>query len=100
MPKRAVSVTLETDNLLWLRGQARGAPRRSLSEVLDRLVTEGFPLEQPEPPRVTVDLAEEADEHVTKVTGTDLLTVDLVGVARSTAAACPGRGRPCLRSST
>ena len=40
MPKRAVSVTLESDNLLWLRGQAQGAPKRSLSEILDRLVTE------------------------------------------------------------
>jgi hypothetical protein len=38
MTKKAVSVTLEYDNLLWLKGQASGA--RSLSHTLDRLVTE------------------------------------------------------------
>ena len=40
MPKRGVSVTLATDNLLWLRTQAAAGKRRSLSEALDRLVTE------------------------------------------------------------
>lgn len=40
MPKEAISVTLETQNLLWLRGQVRASARRSVSEVLDRLVTE------------------------------------------------------------
>jgi len=38
--RKAVSVTLTTDNLLWLRGQAAAGPRGSLSEVLDRLVTD------------------------------------------------------------
>ena len=36
--KKAVSVTLAQDNLLWLRGQAAASPSGSLSEVLDRLV--------------------------------------------------------------
>ena len=40
MPKQAVSVTLEQENLLWLRGQVRAARRKSLSEVLDSLVAE------------------------------------------------------------
>jgi hypothetical protein len=40
MPKKAVSVTLERDNLLWLRGQTAAAGSRSLSDTLDRLVTE------------------------------------------------------------
>lgn len=40
MPKQAISVTLEAHNLLWLRGQVRASSRRSVSEVLDRLVTE------------------------------------------------------------
>ena len=40
MPKRGISVTLATDNLLWLRTQAAAGKRRSLSEALDRLVTE------------------------------------------------------------
>ena len=38
--RRAVSVTLGTDNLLWLRAQAGTTARGSLSEVLDRLVTD------------------------------------------------------------
>lgn len=40
MPKRAISVTLEAGNLTWLRGRARAGGARSVSEVLDRLVTE------------------------------------------------------------
>jgi hypothetical protein len=40
MPKRALSVTLDADNLLWLRGQARATKARGLSETLDRIVTE------------------------------------------------------------
>lgn len=39
MSKQAVSVTLATENLLWLRGQAHAAGVRSLSAVLDRLVS-------------------------------------------------------------
>jgi hypothetical protein len=39
MPKRAISVTLEADNLTWLRGRAGAAGVRSVSELLDRLVT-------------------------------------------------------------
>ena len=38
--RKAVSVTLTGDNLLWLRAQATAGPRGSLSEVLDRLVTD------------------------------------------------------------
>ena len=39
MPKHAVSVTLGAENLLWLRAQAGGPGRRSLSAVLDQLVS-------------------------------------------------------------
>src|SRR5262245_64587278 len=39
MPKVAVSVTLDQDNLLWLRGRTAGKKRRSMSEVLDEVVT-------------------------------------------------------------
>lgn len=38
MSKQAISITLATDNLLWLRGQTR-AGARSISAVLDRLVS-------------------------------------------------------------
>lgn len=40
MNKRAISVTLVAENLLWLRGQARATGRRSVSELLDRLVSD------------------------------------------------------------
>lgn len=39
MPKQPVSVTLERDNLLWLRGRMAGRKRRSLSDALDELIT-------------------------------------------------------------
>jgi len=40
MPKRPISVTLQSENLTWLRGKARVSGARSVSNVLDRLVTE------------------------------------------------------------
>lgn len=36
MSKKAVSVTLDVDNVLWLRGQAAGG---TVSDVLNRIVT-------------------------------------------------------------
>jgi hypothetical protein len=38
--RKAISVTLDADNLLWLRAQAGASARGSVSEVLDRLVSE------------------------------------------------------------
>ena len=38
--RKAISVTLSEDNLLWLRGQAGKATGGNVSEVLDRLVGE------------------------------------------------------------
>jgi hypothetical protein len=37
--KQAISVTLEADNLTWLKGRAGAGDVRSVSELLDRLVT-------------------------------------------------------------
>lgn len=39
MPKKPLSVTLEEENILWLRGQAIGGRQRSVSEALDVVVT-------------------------------------------------------------
>ena len=39
MPKKPLSVTLEEDNILWLRGRTLAGKRRSLSEALDTVVT-------------------------------------------------------------
>lgn len=38
--KRAISITLAEDNLLWLKGQAGASASGSVSEVIDRLVRE------------------------------------------------------------
>ena len=40
MGKKAISVTLRPENLLWLRGQTRALARRSVSETLDELISE------------------------------------------------------------
>src|SRR5205807_1334711 len=40
MSKKAVSVTLESDNLLWLKGRAGATGVRSMSELLDRIIRE------------------------------------------------------------
>jgi hypothetical protein len=38
--KRPASLTLDTQNLLWLKGQAAASPGRTVSGVVDRLITE------------------------------------------------------------
>lgn len=40
MPKKAISLTLEESNLLWLKGRARVVAGGSLSEALDQLIAE------------------------------------------------------------
>jgi hypothetical protein len=73
--RKAVSVTLELDNLLWLRGQAAATSRGSLSEVLDRIVGEARSAGRAEPASVrsvagTIDLPDDdptldkADDYI------------------------------------
>jgi len=38
MPKRAISVTLDAENLTWLKGRAGASGLRSVSELLDQIV--------------------------------------------------------------
>ncbi len=40
MPKKAISVTLQVENLTWLKGRTRTGAARSVSGVLDQLVTD------------------------------------------------------------
>ena len=40
MSKKPISVTLEADNLVWLKARAGAMGLRSVSELLDDLVTE------------------------------------------------------------
>ncbi len=39
MPKAPVSVTLDRENLLWLRGRVASRKRRSLSDAIDEILT-------------------------------------------------------------
>jgi hypothetical protein len=64
MAKMAVSITLDEANLLWLRGRAASLGRGSLSDAIDRLITEARAgrLGPPPTPRSvvgTVDIAED-----------------------------------------
>jgi hypothetical protein len=40
MTKRAISVTLSPDNLLWLKGQTEATDVRSVSELMDRIIAD------------------------------------------------------------
>jgi hypothetical protein len=39
MSKQAISVTLDADNVTWLKGRAGATGSRSVSDLLDRLIT-------------------------------------------------------------
>ena len=73
MPKQPLSVTLERDNLLWLRGRVAAGKQKSLSEALDDILTAarlGGHADDVRSVVGTVDIAnddpglERADEHV------------------------------------
>ena len=62
--RKAISITLSEDNLLWLRGQAARSARGSVSELLDRLVAEARAGGQTDPAAIrsvvgTVDLPDD-----------------------------------------
>jgi hypothetical protein len=39
MSKQSISITLSSENLLWLRGRAKASGARSVSEALDQLIS-------------------------------------------------------------
>ena len=62
--RRAISVTLAADNIVWLRAQASASARGSLSEVLDRLVSDARAAGRTDPAAVrsivgTIDLPDD-----------------------------------------
>jgi hypothetical protein len=78
MSKKALSVTLDDANLLWLRGRAAAAGRRSVSDLLDAIVTEarlaGSPANAPSRSVAgTIDIADDdpdlqrADEEIARL---------------------------------
>ena len=65
--RKAISVTISDDNLLWLRGQAGRSPRGSVSEVIDRIVAEARTSGRTDPAAVrsivaTIDLPDDDPE--------------------------------------
>lgn len=79
--RKAISVTLSEDNLLWLRGQAARSARGSVSDLLDRLVGEARSSGRTDPSAVrsvvnTIDLPDDdpdlagADGYIRAIFGT------------------------------
>jgi len=73
MPKQAISVTLDTDNLTWLKGRVGGGDAGSVSALLDRLISAARSSGQTGPSRSvvgTIDLdpsdpwLDDADETI------------------------------------
>ena len=58
MTKIPISVTLHRDNVTWLKGRAQAAGHRSVSELLDRLVTAARTTGQAAPARSIVGTIE------------------------------------------
>jgi len=85
MSKQAISVTLDPENILWLKARTRGAHRRSVSETLDRLLNEvrtgksSAPEAQSVRGTVRIDVAdpdfEEADAAVSRLIASSLSRV-------------------------
>jgi hypothetical protein len=81
MAKQAISVTLDADNLTWLKGRAGAAGARSISDLLDQLVSAARSSGRVGPSRSvvgTIDIAdsdpwlEGADEEVRRMFETSL----------------------------
>ena len=64
MPKKAVSLTLDESNLLWLKGRARVLAGGSLSEAVDQLIDDARTgkLGAAEPPRSVVGTIDIPDD--------------------------------------
>jgi hypothetical protein len=101
--RKAVSVTLGADNLLWLRAQASATARGSLSDVLDRLITDARASGRTEPAAVrsvvgTVDLPDDdealagADAYIRSVFERSVRRPLIVKEARRPSTRRPRRG--------
>jgi hypothetical protein len=104
MAKRALSVTLDEDNILWLRGRAAATRRRSLSDTIDEVVTAartgGHGAIASRSVAGTVDIAdvdpglETADEYLRSTFAASLGRPMIVREARATLGRSPARSRP------
>lgn len=87
--RKAISITLSENNLLWLRGQAARTAKGSVSEVLDRIVGEARASGRTDPAGIrsvagTIDLPDDdvdlsgADAYVRSVFASSLRQPTLV----------------------
>ena len=84
MPKKAVSLTLDEANLLWLKGRARVLAGGSLSEAVDQLIDEARAgrLGAAEPPRSVVGTIDVPDDRVLSQAAGELRGLFDVSLAR------------------
>jgi hypothetical protein len=82
--KKAVSLTLDETNLLWLKGRARVLAGGSLSEAVDQLIDEARSgrLGAGEPPRSVVGTIDVPDDDVLLKAGAELRTLFDASLAR------------------
>ncbi len=104
MAKKAISLTLDERNLLWLRGRTTALGRGSLSETVDQLINEARAgrLGTPAPSRSvvgTIDIAaddpdlDRADEIVRELFATSLSRPFLVRESKRGRRSSPRGGR-------
>ena len=82
--KKPVSLTLDENNLLWLKGRARVLAGGSLSAAVDQLIDEARAgrLGAADPPRSVVGTIDLPDEGVLHQAGEELRALFDVSVAR------------------
>jgi hypothetical protein len=92
MAKQAISITLESDNLTWLKGRAGALGARSVSELLDQLVSAARDAGTTGPSKSvvgTIDIdagdpmLQHADEAVSAIFATSLRRPMMVKEARA-----------------
>ena len=103
MPKAAISVTIDRDNLMWLSARARSTRARSLSQTLDELITAARLQHQShDGPRSIVGMVEipEDDPDLTKADAyiRELFEVSLNNTARQLAGKAEPRRRRTRRT--
>jgi hypothetical protein len=100
MAKQPISVTLDRDNLLWLRGRVAAGKRKSVSEALDEILTAarlGGSFGEARSVVGTIDIAAEdpdlahADGHISALFSASLKRPAVVPEAR---AKTGGRRKP------
>lgn len=86
MPKRAVSITLDEGNLLWLKGRARVLAGGSLSEAVDQLIGEARAglLGAADAPRSVVGTIDVPDDAALLDAGAELRELFATSLARPT----------------